>query len=283
MPKINWGNPITKGLVFDAPFSEGAGVIAEDDAAPLGLDLVGTIVSSGATWVRTPFGNALDFSAAASSVSYTTPSILNTMTVFSIEFLALYRSEGGGAAGRIIHKVSGSPSRYQINVGHTTTNQFSFNVNYDTTSGFWDVNNFFPANVWSHGVLTYDGSSVSNVPNVYRNGLLQTLVNVTQPVGTWVSDDTNLYIGNRSDGLRNWDGKISYLRIWNRILTATEARSLYTNPWQIYQKPNFTPYYISPAVVGGSSIKTINGLSKASVKTINGLAIASAKTWNGLT
>jgi len=34
--------------------------------------------------------------------------------------------------------------------------------------------------------------------------------------------------------------------------------------------------------VGGSSIKTINGLAKASVKTIEGLAIASAKTWNGL-
>jgi hypothetical protein len=31
-----------------------------------------------------------------------------------------------------------------------------------------------------------------------------------------------------------------------------------------------------------SSIKTINGLTKASVKTVNGLAIASVKTWNGL-
>lgn len=34
--------------------------------------------------------------------------------------------------------------------------------------------------------------------------------------------------------------------------------------------------------VGGSAIKTIDGLVKASVKTVNGLAIASVKTWNGL-
>lgn len=39
---------------------------------------------------------------------------------------------------------------------------------------------------------------------------------------------------------------------------------------------------IRPAVAGGSSIKTVNGLAKASTKTVNGLAIASVKSYNGL-
>lgn len=36
-PKINWGNPITHGLVFDVPLWEGTGNIAEDDANLLGF------------------------------------------------------------------------------------------------------------------------------------------------------------------------------------------------------------------------------------------------------
>lgn len=44
--------------------------------------------------------------------------------------------------------------------------------------------------------------------------------------------------------------------------------------FDIYVDVNYT--------VGGSSIKTVNGLAKASVKTVNGLAIASVKSINGL-
>lgn len=252
-PKINWGNSLTKGLVFDAPLWEGAGTVTEEDASPAGLEVVGTIIASGATWNKNFFGTDLDFSAAASSVSFAnTPASMNALvgTPFSFEALVLERNTGGGGVGRIFHKTAANPNgSWQVFTGNTAANQFNFQVTY-TANGIWTWSNALPTGVWVHVVVTYDGRSLSNVPTGFINGVKTAPDISVQPTGSpTITEDTFAYIGNRQNALRNWNGKIAYVRVWNRLLADTEAQSLYQNPWQIYLKPNLNLSYwlVAPA------------------------------------
>lgn len=255
-PKIDWGNSLTSGLVFDAPFFEGAGTSTEDDASPLGLEVVGSIIASGATWDKNFYGTDLDFSAAASEVLFSAlPASTTTLVQFSLEFLVYYRSTGGGGLGRIAQKTNTATNgRWQLFTGSSASNQLALQLTTSGTAGLWRYNNFLPTNTWVHGIVCFDGSTITNTPTVYSNGLVVAATSSVGATGTWNADDSFLAIGNRNNAAtRNWDGKISYFRMWNRIITSTEAKSLYTNPWQIYVKPNFLPYYISPAVVAAGT------------------------------
>lgn len=229
-PAIDWKNPITRGLVFDASLSERGGTVAYDGVAKLN----GTITASGATWETNPFGPGLAFSAAASGVQYTVPtnSRLESMTKMSYETLFLCSGLGGTSVGRFFEK--GSTNGYMAPFVTSSTVVEIF-VGFSTTAGVWT----FPyvQNVWTHMVITYDNTSVANNPKVYLNGLPVTVTTGTAPVGTILADDATMSIGNNSAATRNFAGKIAYTRAWNRILQLGEARMLATDPWGIYRQP----------------------------------------------
>ncbi|MEP6637265.1 MAG: LamG domain-containing protein, partial [Acidobacteriota bacterium] len=83
-------------------------------------------------------------------------------------------------------------------------------------------------NQWQHVCVTYDDSSTSNNPSLYVNGVSQTVSIVGPPSGSVFSDSAaNLFIGNFSDLTAPFDGPIDEVRIYNRILSATEIRNLY--------------------------------------------------------
>lgn len=228
-PKLNRNNPITKGLLFDAPLFERGGTTTQDLASRLS----GALVASGATWETNFYGADLDFSAAASSITWTTPASLNTLGFLSIEVLFTLRGAGGGSLGRAIHKKNNATGRFQIQAG---SSQIRFVVGGSTSSSAWGITQ--PTlNTWHDYIVTYDGTTsfVNDVPVVYLDGKKQTLATSTQPVGTWVADDTNMYIGNTGAGTRNWDGKIALVRVWNRILNDQEAKILGQNPFGLYE------------------------------------------------
>lgn len=227
LPIIDYSNPITKGLVFEDPMYEGAGTKSIDDILS---DPLGTITGSGATWDKHLYGIDLDFSAAASNVVYVSPAAVNTLARFSVEFLFYNRSAGGSSSGKVLYKGTSLTLPY-FWCGTGTAGHMRLQVGYGTTAGFWDVS--INTNQWYHYVVTYTMGNVNNVPTVYLNGINTSFVQTQTPVGTTPSDDTGLYVGNRQDGLRNFDGKIVYVRIWNRLLAAAEARQLFMNPWGI--------------------------------------------------
>jgi len=68
-------------------------------------------------------------------------------------------------------------------------------------------------------VVTYDNSSASNVPTIYVNGVQQSLIFSSTPVGTANSDAAqNLVIGNSSNASdRTFDGQIDELQISSTI------------------------------------------------------------------
>ncbi len=251
-PQINFGNPISHGLVFDAPFWEGAGQFVEDDAFPL-TEILGTLTS--ATWDKNFYGTDLDFSAAASVVSFIPPSIVNDLSQLTIEALVYPRTTGAGGFGRILHKgePSGNTTQYfsifTDSADHVGHNLWAFYSTWTTNQGQWVSTADMNLNAWQHIIFTYDFSSTGNNPLMYLNGIPNALTQDQIPGGSAPTDTDILYIGNRGTATRNFDGKISYVRLWNRIVTPTEVFSLYINPWQIYQTPSFRNLYNSNFIV----------------------------------
>ncbi len=240
-PKINFGNPITQGLVFDEPLWEGSGTKGDNDVL---TDLLGLI--SGPIWGQTIFGQALDFSQAADGIQYSSsPASINNLSKISIETIFYCRSLGGGGNnGKILFKtdsIDTTSGYFQLFINSfSSQNAISLNAMWSTGEETSAVAIAF--NTWYHCIVTYDGTNTSNAPIYYLNGIPQTnLSGGTNPSGSWNTDtSTTMAIGNRvTNQIRNFDGKISYVRFWNRVITPTEVLSLYTNPWQIYQKPSY--------------------------------------------
>ena len=89
----------------------------------------------------------------------------------------------------------------------------------------------FPENTsgqWASFVLTYDGSSPSNTPAAYVNGVSQTMTLTSgAPSGSLDTSGVGPYIiGNRADGVRGWNGRLAEFAHWDRVLTADEIAAL---------------------------------------------------------
>lgn len=108
-----------------------------------------------------------------------------------------------------------------------------FSDPFTTSGGGWiQTTANITTGAWHHILVTYNRSSVSNDPILYINGAVSALTEVTAPVGT-AMDETGarLQIGNTNNVagvyVTAFDGKIFDARIYDRILTASEATTLY--------------------------------------------------------
>ena len=277
-------NPLTKGLVFDVPFLEKGGI------AP--RDLVGRAkgaFSGSPTWVKDRFGSALSFDGNTTIVDFTALSSQKDLIRLTVEALVMARGAGAGASDiGILHKgdTSTTTKRFRFGFDNSATLlEFQSSWDADAVTGDWgSPSGSIVQNLWYHVVGTYDFSVATNTPVLYINGKSQSITTFANPsAGTVPTADGNeIGIGNRVFDLnREFNGYISYVRLWNRILNRNEVSDLYQNPWQIYYKPTLS-LGKAPTAAGPVSLKTVLGLAKASVKTVNGLAIASVKTWDGL-
>lgn len=105
---------------------------------------------------------------------------------------------------------------------------FYFNRIFSTTNGTWSY--FGGASPWRHLCITYDPTSISNIPTIYLNGIAQTLHGSTTPVGTSGSSAGAYTLGNTTPTNINryWDGNLAEFAIWNNtLLTASEVNTLY--------------------------------------------------------
>ena len=81
------------------------------------------------------------------------------------------------------------------------------------------------ANSWYHIVGTVSGTASGSTMKLYKNG---TLLNTTTTTGTYVATTRDVKIGgyDYANG-RNFDGKISTVRIYNTVLTDSEVAQNY--------------------------------------------------------
>lgn len=105
----------------------------------------------------------------------------------------------------------------------------------DTINGVWTFPVDITGDVWQHIVLTYDADASANNPVVYVNGVSVTVTETGTPNDTRTSDAAAImYIGQRAAGGFSWNGKMDDLMFFNRVLSATEAKSIYEVTRQRY-------------------------------------------------
>ncbi len=135
--------------------------------------------------------------------------------------------------GDITTKYNNSGLGWQMLLDYSTFSNLgiSFYRTFSTTAGWWFGTTTIPYNQWSHVCVTYNNSSVANDPVFYVNGALTTTYENQAPVGTASSEATgDMYIGaynNTGTPGELFDGVIDEARVYNRIITASEVKSLY--------------------------------------------------------
>lgn len=244
LPQINWKNPITRGLVFCQPCSEKGVRTSSSKVRELVYKVVGNPAAgtNQPATVKHSIGNMLSFDGTSPGPVVSTPLISKQRSTTQASYCVFALRKGAGPSdnGRVFSEsgLSDAKTGNQL-TDQTFLNRMQFEVPFSTTSGAWS----FPQqalNTLHFYVITYDGASVSNVPDCWTDGIKQTATQQQAPVGTQEFHDTNMLLGNISQSgnafTRTYNGYLGNLCKWNRILTPAEVRRLSTDPWCIYRK-----------------------------------------------
>lgn len=146
---------------------------------------------------------------------------INNLSAFTLNLHSWRDGNGGNSAGAMMLKDNGFYT-------HTTTTVYRFQaLRWSGAQGLWSIAR--PSGIFWHSIIwAYSYSSTTNDPTAYVDGEQVVVTEVTTPTGTATLDDSgnDLIIGNNSD-VRCWDGRLEQAIIWNRIITADEARYIH--------------------------------------------------------
>ena len=144
-------------------------------------------------------------------------------------------SLGEGDTGRIFDKSTNTTIGWLLYCNSATTLRFYLVT--AGTNGQWTFPVDVTGDVWQHIVVTYDSgtSAAGGGPTVYVDGEAVAVTEAVAPNNTRTTDAAGtLYMSARSAGSRNWDGKMDDAMLFNGILTAQEAKSIFSVTRQRY-------------------------------------------------
>lgn len=171
---------------------------------------------------------AVSFDGVDDVIDCTSDSRLDDLQPFSISAWIFPKSLGEGGFGRIVVKDSSGAGQWQLIVN--TSNTFRFTKDFDGVNDLQtnSASNEVVLNDWQHIVLTWDGTGTSSTGVVfYVDGLVSAHGADTNGDGSAVSDASlSLKIGNNPAGARTFDGYITEVAIWNKVLSQTEVNQL---------------------------------------------------------
>ena len=230
-----------------------------DEAASPSLDSAG--FGQNATWTNSSLTNASYKAPAlafdnASGARFGTGAtddmqfVTSSATQITISTWFKVTSEPNTNSARIIDMPG-----YVLLVRPTGDGEAARSIQFDalrSTLGSWRTSaSAYSTNTWYHVAVTYDGSTASNVPKLYLNGVSQPLTQRgSAPSGTQTDNGGGTatgYIGNNSTHIRVFYGYLDDMRIYKRVLTATEISSL-----AIGQQPG--TYVATQAMTGAPTI-----------------------------
>jgi RNA polymerase sigma-70 factor (ECF subfamily) len=238
------GMGLEHGLIGHWTFDETGGMTAADSSGN-GFD--GRLHQDTTTnWIAGKIAGALDFDGVGGAVFVDSPAALNDLTRFTIAAWIMPRSFGQFEStsqlnlGRIMNKRNRNPAGMSAGWAtgwsllisnhepEGTAGTFRFRQTFSLAEGVWAApDNSTTLGAWQHVALTYDNSSVANVPTFYLNGVRVATVVGTQPSGSVSPDAASaLVLGNADIPVRSFDGAIDDVRIYNRILDASEIQAL---------------------------------------------------------
>lgn len=135
--------------------------------------------------------------------------------------------DGGGFFGRIIDFGDSDISFFT-----TSTEEVQFCAVWGGgfNKVFWTTPAAaFSLNTWTHLAVTYDATNYQNDPEIYVNGVAQTITidsGTKAPIYYGIISDAG-FVANRFSADRGWAGQLVDVAAWNSILTADEIQAIY--------------------------------------------------------
>jgi hypothetical protein len=241
---------LQNGLVAYWSFDEGTGSIAGDSS---GNGRIATLLNR-PSWVASgAIAGALSFDGVDDyAIFWSQP-----QSTISISAWVYAQATTDDLLPRIIEMAGygfflapGAPGSYPMSLGFVSRRS--------SQDGEWRMPaNSIAYNSWHHIAVVYDSSSTLNNPDLYIDGVKQTVSRITAPQGTQTVNGGNGQLGLIGKG---WDGLIDELRIHNRALTAAEIVSL-------YGQGNSGPFNFSLA--NSTSLSAAQGAAATSTITAN--------------
>jgi hypothetical protein len=188
-------------------------------------------IASSTFYTRGKIGQGVRFDGINDRIEVPANASLNTKAPLTVSAWIKPVSYGGGNQGAIIAKTNGgSAGWWFVANGSSGHNTLAFTVGFNPAgmivNGTDDV---LVLNQWQHVVFTWDGTVNTSGVHIYKNGVETTYGTVSNGSGT-INDDSafNLTIGTLSGGTQMFDGTIDDVHLYNRVLSASEIRKLYS-------------------------------------------------------
>ena len=196
-------------------------------------------LSSGPSWGAGLMDGALEFDGVDDRVDITTDPELDNLFQGGATLSGwIYASGWGeGGFGRIADKSNAEnpASGWQLSLDGADQ-ALNFEAAFSGSTGRWaSPAGSISLNTWHHVTLVYNSKSPLNDPVFYIDGVVQPLTESAAPSGT-VNPDLahDLTLGNHSGAsTRTFDGRLDDIRLYDRMLSASQAIELSNRPGPI--------------------------------------------------
>ena len=233
--------------------NEGSGLKAFDKS---GYGNTGTLVST--AWAIGQDGPVLDFDGATSRFDTTSGKIIIAANT-SITIVASVNFHDVATNRWFVNpKTPGNDNMSSLVVGFQDNNFNCYNQGYPTGN---PADTQIPATINKYQQVAYasDGTRTYG----YKNGVQ--LVNV---LGSWVPGGNITEIELGHSGSTEFDGRVEYLYIFNRVLTPTEIKKIYEKPYYLFERTAqieaeaVTPVTVSVTRRNTSGFQPISGADR---------------------
>jgi hypothetical protein len=242
--QIDRSHPAARGLVSCWLFNENGGNMAYDLAGSYHFTLTG-----GVSRVAEPGGPALKFdgmSGQGSAVGHPLASAVEFTVILRVNQKDGLAQPYGPYLGSNLNYNSGiyigqnSPALVQFYVGTS-------NLNTPVTNG-----------VWGHYAFQWSGLNGSQ--RTYANGVQAGNIG---GIATTIPAYTNAYIGkaSASGGSIYTDSQLSWIKVYNRFLSAAEIAADYAAPFAIFTPAGARRFFSMPSQSVSGSALPMGGLS----------------------
>lgn len=187
---------------------------------------VGAVTDINYVQSKEGYDQAVEGNGSTSVLNAKRDTDIDDLTTFSIAFLMKPVSDGENNEGRVLDKSALYVWLSDEAAGYV---KLQVEVVYSGTNALSTSKCMVPLSKWSDIGITYDEDGDRKI-YIYLNGAEVAYDAQTASTGTRTSDAANsLYLLNRADGTRCFDGKLDRLHIYNRVLSLTEIKRLAQN------------------------------------------------------
>ena len=234
-------------------------------------------LSNGPTWTTGYFGRALSFDGSNDVAAATSANAALNLTGRALTLSAWVNQRSRSGWQIIVNKPYSSPhSRpffdWSMHVEDGTGKLVAY-LGCDAQQRYSNAS--IPLNTWTHVAVTYDGSSIRH----YINGALDRTTGASCSVTN--TNSRPIRVGANGAGVENFNGLIDDLRVYNRVLSASEVRADMTTALQDGSAP--PPTNPAPTLTLSASPTSVaaGGSSNLSWSSTEASSCVASGGWSG--